>query len=205
VCPRGSNYDPERRLCIIERGPGRGDDIVVGPPGNVPVGGIVAPVETVRAAFGASRCTTGRGPAFVILGTNRNDRITGTNGPDRIITFAGNDRVDGGRGDDCIEGRNGGDTLSGGLGADIVIGGTGNDHLNGGGGTDVLSAGAGNDTINANFGQDRITGGTGVDFINVATAGKAARVDCGPGRDKVRGNRNERNKVRNCETRYFLR
>lgn len=205
VCPNGSTFDAERNRCIIERGPGRGDDIIVGRIGDVPVGGTVAPIDAVQKVFGASTCTRGSGPAFAILGTKGGDRITGTNGPDRIITFAGNDRVDGGRGDDCIEGRGDNDVLTGGLGADRVIGGSGRDALNGGGSSDVLDGGTGNDTINANFGQDRITGGSGNDAINVATAGKAASVNCGSGRDKVRGNQNERKKVRNCELRYFLR
>lgn len=45
-----------------------------------------------------------------------------------------------------------------------------------------------------------VFGGSGVDFINVATAGKPARVNCGSGRDKVRINRNEIRRVRECES-----
>ena len=47
-------------------------------------------------------------------------------------------------------------------------------------------------------------GGSGVDFINVATAGPAATVSCGAGRDKVRTNRNERKKIKGCETVYVF-
>ena len=106
---------------------------------------------------------------------------------------------------DPDEGRTGGDTMSGGLGNDRLYGSVGNDHLVGGSGKDYLSAGSGNDTVNAGFGGDRVIGGSGVDFINVATAGPAASVDCGSGRDKVRLNRNETKKIRGCETVYIFK
>jgi hypothetical protein len=50
-----------------------------------------------------------------------------------------------------------------------------------------------------------VFGGSGVDFINLATAGPAASADCGPGRDKIRLNRNETKKIRHCETVYIFR
>jgi len=42
-------------------------------------------------------------------------------------------------------------------------------------------------------------------FINIATAGPAASANCGPGRDKVRINRNEKKKLKNCETVYTFK
>jgi len=208
VCPRGSVLvigNPS--LCIIKgstSGSGLGD-IIVGRPFQGPSGGTVIPIDVARRRFGRSPCLAGSGaPKFAIVGTNKADRITGSNIADRIIGLGGNDKLDGGRGNDCIEGRTGGDNMSGALGNDKLYGSSGKDHLNGGPGTDFLSAGSGNDSINAAFGRDRAIGGSGIDFINIATAGPAASANCGSGRDKVRINKNERRKVRGCETIYVF-
>ncbi len=208
VCPAGSVLvvgNPS--LCVIKGGTGGSSlgDIIVGRPFQGPSGGSVLPIDVARKRFGLSPCLSRPGaPKFAIIGTNKSDRITGTNVADRIIGLGGNDRLDGGRGNDCIEGRTGGDNISGALGNDKLYGSSGKDHLNGGPGTDYLSAGDGNDSINAAFGRDTALGGKGIDFINIATAGPAARADCGPGRDKVRINRNERRRVRGCETVYVF-
>ena len=207
VCPPGSVLDIPRNLCVIPAGTsGSGlGEIIVGRPFQGPSGGRVVPIDVARRRYGRSPCLGFAGnPKFAIIGTNRGDRITGTNIADRIIGLGGNDRLDGGRGNDCIEGRTGGDNLSGALGNDRVYGSSGKDHLNGGPGTDYLSAGTGNDTINAAFGRDRTFGGSGRDFINIATAGPAASASCGTGADKVRINRNERRRVRGCETVYVF-
>ena len=204
VCPQGSVLvigNPS--LCVIKgstSGSGLGD-IIVGRPFQGPSGGSVVPIDIARKRFGRSPCLArGGAPKFAIVGTSKGDRITGTNVADRILGLGGNDRLDGGRGNDCVEGNTGGDNISGALGNDRMYGSTGKDHLNGGPGTDYLSAGDGNDTINAAFGRDRAIGGKGIDFINIATAGPAASADCGPGRDKVRINNNERGRIRGCET-----
>jgi hypothetical protein len=206
VCPPGSQLDPNRTLCVIPATSGSTfGEIVVGRPFQGPSGGRVVPLDIARRRFGRSPCLAAGGrPLFAIVGTSRADRITGTNVADRIIGLGGNDQLGGGRGNDCIEGRGGGDNMSGSLGNDRIYGARGNDHLNGGPGTDLLSAGAGNDTVNAAFGRDRVTGGTGRDFINIATAGPPASANCGPGPDKVRVNRNERRRVRGCETVYVF-
>ena len=207
-CPAGSEYDPDQNVCIIRAsttGSGLGD-IIIGAPFQGPSGGKVVPIDVARRLYGRTPCLSGSGaPKFAIIGTNKADRITGTNVADRIIGLGGNDKLDGGRGNDCIEGRTGGDTMSGGLGNDRIYGSSGNDHLVGGSGTDRLSAGSGNDTINAGFGGDTVFGGSGADFINVATAGRAATVNCGSGRDKVRANLNEKKKLKGCETIYIFR
>ncbi len=54
-------------------------------------------------------------------------------------------------------------------------------------------------------GENGAFGGSGVDFINIASAGPAASANCGPGRDKVRINRNEKKKIKNCETVYTFK
>ncbi len=203
VCPKGSVLVPSTNLCVI-KGDTSGSslgDVIVGPPFSGPSGGTVVPIDIARKKYGASPCLSGNGtPKFAIIGTNGRDRITGTNIADRIIGLGGNDHLDGGRGNDCIEGRAGGDNMSGALGNDKLYGSTGNDHLNGGPGTDYLSAGNGNDTINAAFGRDTALGGAGRDFINVATAGPPATVNCGGGKgDVARINGNERKRVKGCE------
>ena len=179
-CPAGSVYDPDANVCII-KGSTSGSslgDVIVGPPYSGPSGGTVVPIDVARKKYGKSPCLSGSGaPKFAIVGTNKADRITGTNVADRIIGLGGNDKLDGGRGNDCIEGRTGGDTMSGGLGNDRIYGSSGND----------------------------VIGGSGVDFINVATAGPAASVNCGSGRDKVRANRNETKKLKGCETIYIFK
>jgi hypothetical protein len=202
VCASGSVLDVARNLCVIPAGTaGSGlGEIIIGRPFQGPSGGSVLPIDVARRRFGNSPCLSGGGaPRFAIVGTNRGDRITGTNIADRIIGLGGNDRLDGGRGNDCIEGRTGGDNISGALGNDRLYGSSGKDHLNGGPGTDYMSAGSGNDSINGAFGRDNAIGGSGRDFINVATAGPAARVNCGTGNDVARINNNERRRVRGCE------
>ena len=87
-------------------------------------------------------------------------------------------------------GTNRADRITGTNVADRIIGLRGNDRLDGG---------RGNDTLNGAYGRDRAFGGSGRDFINVATAGPAASVSCGTGRDVARINSNERRRVRGCE------
>ena len=208
VCPLGSVLDLASNplVCIIPGSSGSTfGTIIVGRPFTGPSGGTVVPIDLARKRFGNNVCLRGNSaPKFAIIGTNKRDRITGTNKADRILALAGKDAVSGGRGNDCIDGGTGSDNLSGSLGRDKIYGRTGNDHLNGASGNDLLVAGAGNDSINAGFGRDKAFGGSGRDFINIATAGPPATVNCGSGRDKVRFNFNERARFRSrgCEVRY---
>ena len=204
VCPTGSVLDATRGLCVI-RVAGSGVDrlIVVGRPFEGPAGGSVMELGKARKRF-KSPCLKGGGAKYVVLGTERADRVTGTNRGDRILLLGGKDRGDGGRGADCVDGDTGRDVVSGAQDRDRVFGGKGNDSLNGGPSRDRLSGGTGNDTINAAFGADVVLGGTGRDAINVATAGPRARVSCGSGRDTVRLNASERSRARSCERRFVL-
>lgn len=61
------------------------------------------------------------------------------------------------------------------------------------------------DTINTSDGADNVTFGAGKDAINAATAGPAALIDGGRGRDTVRTNANERRRVKHAETVHTLR
>jgi hypothetical protein len=210
-CIRGAEYDAGRNLCIITRerdgnlANGRETVAIVGKPFEGPSGGRVAlPGEAPRSAR-TSTCLKGKGVRFLVLGTRKADRITGSNRADVIFAFGGNDRISGGRGNDCIVGGRGADRLAGAQGRDTLVGGRGGDNLNGGSEADRLLGGGGNDSINAAYGRDRVKGGKGRDAINVATAGPAARVRCGKGRDVVRFNLNERRRVRGCERRYSIR
>jgi hypothetical protein len=210
-CINGAEYDAAHNLCIITRerdhnlSDGRETVAIVGRPYEGPSGGRVAPPSEAPKSVRTSTCVKGKGVKFVVLGTKRADRITGSNRADLIFTFGGNDRVSGGRGNDCIVGGRGNDRLAGAQGKDTLIGGRGGDNLNGGSEADRLIGGAGRDSINAAYGRDRVSGGKGADAINVATAGPAARVNCGSGRDVVRSNRNERRRLHGCERRYSIR
>jgi Ca2+-binding RTX toxin-like protein len=125
--------------------------------------------------------------ADVIVGSRRADVIDGRGGADRICGRGGDDRLAGEGGDDRLDGEAGRDRLAGGRGLDRLRGGRGDDRLRGGSGADRLDG---------RSGSDRHSGGRGDDFI--ATAGtRRDRVDCGPGRDRVRADRLDR--VRRCE------
>ena len=69
-------------------------------------------------------------------------------------------------------------------------------------GRDTLSAGVGDDTGNTAFGADTVSGR---DAINAATAGPAARISGGAGRDIARVNRNERRRIHGVEVVHFVR
>jgi Ca2+-binding RTX toxin-like protein len=210
-CIAGAEYDAARNLCVITRerdgnlADGRETVTVVGRPYEGPSGGRVAlPSEAPKSAR-KSTCLKGKGVKFLVLGTKKSDSITGSNRADVIFGLGGNDRISGGRGNDCIVGGKGADRLAGAQGKDTLIGGSGGDNLNGGSEADKLLGGSGNDSINAAYGRDKVNAGSGRDSINVATAGPAARVRCGKGKDVVRFNTNERRRVKGCERRYSIR
>ena len=216
ICPKGSTYRVEENECVIVDGDGSSSGAgnrvtVIGPPYAGFGGGSVVSLVAAQGLVASGKlpdspCLHGKGADYVVLGTTSGrDRLTGTNGDDRILAMGGSDEVSGGRGADCIDGGAGSDTLTGGEGPDDLVGGVGNDHLNGGPGTDVLSGGAGNDTINTSYGADRVTGGAGKDAINAATAGPAALIDGGSGRDTVRINANERRSLKHAEIVHVLR
>ena len=165
--------------------------------------------DRIFALAGDDRVSGGRGDDCVEGGAGR-DVVDGSNGNDFLLGGSSNDRMEGGPGNDRFAGNSGRDVLSGGQGNDRMNGDAGNDRLNGGFGNDVIRGGPGNDGISNGNGRDRVTGGTGNDTINVAIVGPAARVDCGPGRDRVRitpGRRGGplRDRFRRCEFVYIAR
>jgi hypothetical protein len=154
--------------------------------------------DRIFALAGSDRVSGGRGDDCV-EGDSGKDILDGSNGNDYLLGGSGNDVVSGGPGRDRLEGGSGGDRLSGGVGSDVIRGAGGNDKIQGGFGNDRILGGAGNDGIHTGNGRDRVFAGPGNDIINAATRGPAAFVDCGPGRDRVRINNNERRRIRNCE------
>jgi hypothetical protein len=210
ICPDGATYDIARNVCVIYEPSEPGGVIIVGATYQGPSGGTVISLSDARlmASRGdlpKSRCLRGSGPRYVVLGTNRSDRITGTNRRDRILALGGNDHVDGGRNDDCLDGNRGGDRVAGGLGDDRLFGQGGRDKLTGGLGNDRLYGGAAADSLNTGFGRDYADAGSGNDRVNAASAGRPAkRLLGGKGRDRVWVNRNETRRYRGFEvTRTF--
>jgi Ca2+-binding RTX toxin-like protein len=205
ICPDGATYDIARNVCVIYEPSEPGGVIIVGATYQGPSGGTVISLSDARlmASRGdlpTSRCLRGSGPRYVVLGTNRSDRITGTNRRDRILALGGNDHVDGGRNDDCLDGNRGGDRVAGGLGDDRLFGQGGRDKLTGGLGNDRLYGGAAADSLNTGFGRDYADAGSGNDRVNAASAGRPAkRLLGGKGRDRVWVNRNETRRYRGFE------
>ena len=197
ICPQGATYDVARNVCVIYEPSEPGGVIIVGATYQGPSGGTVISLLDARqmASRGDlpnSRCLRGSGPRFVVLGTNRSDRITGTNRRDRVMAMGGSDHVDGGRNADCLDGNRGHDRVAGGLGDDRLFGQGGRDKLTGGLGNDRLYGGAAADSLNTGFGRDYANAGAGNDRVNAASAGRPAkRLLGGKGRDRVWVNRNE--------------
>jgi Ca2+-binding RTX toxin-like protein len=225
-CPSGSTRDANG-ACIVTVGPpstqpGQGGNTVP----LQEVLGVRTASPCKNKAFGSQVGIIGTNHADRITGSNRSDRIFVFGGNDRVSGGRGNDCVEGGSGSDRLDGSNGtdyllggtgNDQLSGGPGRDVLFGESGRDRVIGGTGNDVLYGGAGRDKIDGGKGNDRMYGGAGRDFIiggngrdkifagggndivNVATAGPATKVDCGPGVDTVRINQNELHTIKNCE------
>jgi Ca2+-binding RTX toxin-like protein len=122
-----------------------------------------------------------------LVGSKKADKLFGLGGNDTLLGLSGNDLLDGGKGDDDLEGGPGNDTLRGGPGNDVLVGGKGNDRLIGGAGNDTLIGGPGKDSFDAGRGNDHIDSRDGI----------AETVNCGPGRDTVRGDKIDR--LRGCE------
>ena len=176
--------------------------------------------------FGRQIGILGTARADRITGSNKSDRIFVFGGNDRVSGGRGNDCVEGAAGSDQLEGSTGSDWLLGGAGNDHIsgaqgadylygdagndklIGSTGNDHLwgckgrnvlDGGKGNDVIVGGPSRDYIVGGGGRDVIRAGKGADNINVAAAGRPAKVDCGGGFDTIRINHNELHSIKHCE------
>jgi Ca2+-binding RTX toxin-like protein len=197
ACPTGSVLVASAQMCEIVTA-GGSEAIEVSRPFAGPTGGSVMSLAAARAKYKSS-CLSGTGPKFVVVGTNKADRITSGKTAARILVLAGNDTVtvknaascvDGGNGADRITAGNGRDRLFGGAGNDVVKAGRGIDRITGGAGNDRITAGAGNDWVWGNAGKDTITAGSGKDHLfggagsdRLRAAGRHNWVNGGPGKD----------------------
>jgi hypothetical protein len=139
-----------------------------------------------------SRITPTQCPLYkarCVHGTDGADRIRGTAQRDVIFPGAGDDRVWTGAGDDRIDTAYGRDVVEAGAGNDIVQTHGNDDRLDGGPGIDALHPGNGEDVVN---------GGRGSDWITVGGDGRRDFVRCGPGRDSVLADTEDR-VARDCE------
>lgn len=171
LCPMGSIPVGTPAVCQIP-GTDRFGTVIIGIPGtnNVPTGGRVVALPEARALAAAgtiprSRCLSGPGLDYVVLGDGGKDTVFGTRNRDRIMTLGGNDIANGRNQADCVDGGTGNDHLAGDTGDDRMYGGSGNDRLNGDRNDDRLYGGSGGDRIYGSFGHDKIYGETGNDRL----------------------------------------
>jgi Ca2+-binding RTX toxin-like protein len=181
-CPTGSTLVASQQLCEIVQGGGEGN-IVVSKPFAGPTGGTVVSLAVARAKM-KSPCLTGRGPKFVVMGTNKANRIKAAKTAERILAMGGNDIVIVNRGGSCVDGGAGRDTISGGTGKVKLFGAAGNDKLTAKNGASYVSGGNGADRITVGNGRDRVFGGAGKDTITVGS-GKD-HLFGGAGNDRLR-------------------
>src|SRR5450755_32757 len=84
-CPTGSTLVGSQQLCEIVQGGGE-DNIVVSAPFAGPTGGTVVSLAAARAKM-KSPCLTGKGPKFVVMGTNKANRIRAAKTAERIVAM----------------------------------------------------------------------------------------------------------------------
>jgi Ca2+-binding RTX toxin-like protein len=138
----------------------------------------------------------GKYSTLVADGAGGNDRIVPA--PD-FRSRADDVFSEGGKGNDLlIAPRHTGGILDGGPGDDRLIGGPFREYLIGGQGADLLRGAGGNDLLEAGRGADLILGGPGPDRIKTGHDSRRDVVRCGPGRDHVRANWQDR--LRGCES-----
>jgi Ca2+-binding RTX toxin-like protein len=164
-------------------GAGGGDTYVVDSAGDriLEVGG---GTDTVRSSIGFSLVENGT----TVQGTVENLTLTGSAAIGATGNALGNVLV-GNAGANTLVGNGGDDTIDGGGGSDAVTGGAGNDRIIVSGGNDTVrytSEFDGHDVIvgfdgNASYGQDVLNLDALFDSLDVATAGRAARVSLDPG------------------------
>lgn len=193
ICPVGSiPVGQGPRVCQIPA-TDRYGLVIIGVPNSTdtPRGGRVLPLPEARrlqtaGQLPASKCLSGAGLNYVVLGDNGTDRIYGTKNRDRILGLGGKDALHGLDAADCLDGGTAADRLYGGTGSDRLYGGTGSDQIYGHTGNDQVYGGAsrdrlygdkGNDTIRGESGNDLVLGGQGND-----------RVLGGDGNDQLYGN-----------------
>ena len=127
------------------------------------------------------------------------DACTGgcsTDGPDHLVGTKEGDLIIAGAGGDVIHAGDGQNVVYGQWGNDTILAGSYVDTVYGGGGNDVIRTGAGEDFIFPGSGRDVVDAGRGPDHV-IANDGERDVIDCGPGDDRARVDRDD--VVRNCE------
>jgi hypothetical protein len=140
ACPTGSVLVASAQLCEIVFADGA-HNIVVSKPFAGPTGGSVVPLAAARKKF-KSPCLSGKGPKFVVMGTNKANTIRAAKTAERIVAMGGNDKVIVKSGASC---GNGADAITVGRGKDHLFGGAGNDRLRAPGRVEYVNGGAGKD------------------------------------------------------------
>ncbi len=170
--------------------PGSGTAVVPAAPGRA-VPPAAAPPAGQAVAGSSSSSPDGparpRACARSRRGTRRANHLNGSSKGDKLRGLRGNDVLEGRGGDDCLYGNQGRDRLYGGSGRDRLYGGDGNDVLSGGTNDDTLTGGGGHNVYRAGRGNDRIH----------ARNHHRDTIDCGPGRDRVTADHQDR--LRHCE------
>ena len=187
-----STVDPVTVSGVLSLVPGEGGNCVASAMDAAGLTGALRITESVPGAAPQSqRGGTEDGPAGAcaveIVGTDQADRLTGDARGELIRGLAGADRLRGGGGEDCVRGD---------ADRDAVFGDDGNDTLLGGAGRDRLYGGPGDDALVGGGAVDLLDGGAGADILDAAD-GRAERVRCGSGRDRVRADRVDR--LSGCE------
>jgi Ca2+-binding RTX toxin-like protein len=179
ACPTGSVLVASAQMCEIVSADGS-QNIVVSKPFAGPTGGTVVPLAAARQKIKSS-CLSGKGPKFVVMGTNKANTIRAGKAAERIVAMGGNDKVIVKRGNSCVDGGAGRDTISGGSGKVRLFGGAGNDKMTAGNGASYVSGGTGADTVTVGRGKDHLFGGAGNDRLRAA--GRVEYVNGGAGKD----------------------
>ena len=159
----------------------------------------------LTAALAAATLPAGAGAApncgALIQGTAASEQLTVVAAGNHVMGMEGDDLITGGAGRDCLEGGPGKDVLSGRGGRDVVQGGPGSDRLAGGSGADRLTDSPTAYAFGLGSGTNRVSAGPGADVVDVANA-KRDIVHCGPGRDRVSADREDR--LSGCEQKTIL-
>ena len=195
------------RLTAIEGATGgAGRDVITGTAANESLDGGSGGPDAITAGDGSDgisleaggRADAGPGDDLIDCGAactieagGGRDEVSGSDAADRIRGGAGRDEVFALAGDDVVDGGAGNDVLGGGFAEGVA-----NEQRRDG--RDRIAGGAGDDRLVDSSQVDRYDGGPGRDLV-LALDRRADRVRCGPGRDRLVGDRRER--ARGCERR----
>jgi hypothetical protein len=181
-CTLGTSYDPAKQECLITAFTKR--PIFISRPFKGPIGVTLYALRHARSVTGSSRCLKGRGPNYVMVGTQAaGGLIEGTGKADRIVTLSGNYTIDGAGGKDCISAGRGGNAIYD-RNSDVTIyGGTGSTKIKVGNGRDRIILGAGTSIVSVGNGDDFIQGAAG--FAKIHAGNGRDHIQAGPGIEKI--------------------